>query len=62
MPELQLNPKKTALVLAGHGLSVAVLACAPFLRGVGLSAVAIPTAMTSKHLMVLEKHLGSVEC
>src|SRR5580692_7551989 len=29
--------------LAGHGLSVAVLACALFLRGVGLSAVGIPS-------------------
>lgn len=29
--------------LAGHGLSVAVLACALFVRGVGLSAVGIPS-------------------
>jgi MFS family permease len=29
--------------LASHGLSVAVLACALFLRGVGLSAVGIPS-------------------
>jgi EmrB/QacA subfamily drug resistance transporter len=29
--------------LAGHGLSIAVLACALFLRGVGLSAVGIPS-------------------
>src|SRR6202161_2734660 len=29
--------------LAGHGLSVAVLACALFLRGVGLSAVGVPS-------------------
>jgi EmrB/QacA subfamily drug resistance transporter len=29
--------------LAGHGLSVAVLSCALFLRGVGLSAVGIPS-------------------
>jgi len=30
------------LYLASHGLVVAVLACALFLRGVGLSAVGIP--------------------
>jgi MFS family permease len=31
------------LYLASHGLVVAVLACALFLRGVGLSAVGIPS-------------------